>query len=110
MNETSDESLRRLFAQAEPVVPEESFVAAVASQLVARRLRQRRLRAALAAAAVLAAVVVAAWLAPYAPLSWPVDVAATARQRAVQVPFYLYLVLAAAVLPLLGTVWLVRRR
>ncbi len=109
MSETTDERLRRLFAQAEPVAAEESFVAAVTTQVTAQRRRQRQRRVGLFALCAVVLAVLAAWLAPYAPVALPAEIADTAQLGVSRLPVYLYLVLAACVLPLAGTAWLVRR-
>ncbi len=110
MSETTDEQLRRVFAQGAPVQAEESFVAEVAVQVAARRVRQRYRKFTLMALCAVTVGVLAAWLAPYAPVTLPEQIADTAQLDVSRVPLYLYLVLAAAVLPLAGTAWLVRRR
>jgi hypothetical protein len=110
MNGTSDDALRRLFAQAPPVAAEESFVASVAMQVATQRAHRRRWRVVRMALVMMLVAAIAAWLAPYAPLTLPDELAATAQQRAQSLPLYLYLILGAAVLPLAGTAWLVRRR
>ncbi len=109
MSETNDERIRRLFAQSEPVAAEESFVAAVSLQVSARRGRQRFRRVAFAALFAVVVAVAAIWLAPYAPVALPDEIAETAKMGVRSIPFYLYLVLGAAVVPLAGTAWLVRR-
>lgn len=116
MNINPDQDLRRLFAQVEPVAPDEAFVAGVAVQVAARRSRQRYRRLAMAVLCVVAAVALSVGLAPYAPLSVPegavagITHAADAVQGgAVRLPLYLYLAIAAGLLPLAGTAWLLRR-
>ncbi len=110
MSETSDERLRRVFAQGEPVAAEESFVVAVSLQVAARRGQRRHRKVALVALLAVVVVVVATWLAPYAPVALPDQVANAAQLGVSRVPFYLYLVLGAVALPLAGTAWLLRRR
>jgi hypothetical protein len=55
-------------------------------------------------------VLLAVCLAPYAPLSLPDTLARVGDATAHPLPTYLYLVIAAGVLPLAGTAWLLRRR
>ncbi len=110
MSETTDVRLQRVFAQSEPVAAEESFVAAVSLQVAARRGRRRVRKVALVALFAVAVAAVAFWLAPYAPVALPDQVANAAKSGVIRVPYYLYLVLGAVALPLAGTAWLLRRR
>jgi hypothetical protein len=120
MNEASDDRLRQVFAASAQLGPDESFVATVSRNVAARRRRRGYLRTGLIAASVLLALVLAVTLAPFAPV--PKASLGMSMVRLpellvglVQAGFgrslspYLYLPLLAAVLPLAGTAWLVRR-
>jgi hypothetical protein len=111
MNQTTDEKLRRLFAQQPEIAPEEAFVAGVAMAVAAQRSRLRLRRIAVAVLAAGVAVLLSVWLAPYAPVSLPDAMARAGASAAVpgRLPLYLYLVMAAGALPLAATVWLLRR-
>jgi hypothetical protein len=109
MSEAQDEQLRRLFAQSGTVAAEESFVAAVSLQVAAKRGQRRNLRIALVSLFVVMVTMLAAWLAPFAPVALPEQIAQTAQMDVSRIPPYFYWVLAGVVLPLAGTAWLVRR-
>jgi hypothetical protein len=113
--------MRRLFAQGAPVPADEGFVAAVTQRVTARRRQLLWQRWALRGVAVLAVVGLAMILAPYAPVSAnsPTTALLQLPESAASIatlgqwpPFsYLYLSLAAGLLPLAGTAaWLLRRR
>jgi hypothetical protein len=110
MSEDPDQNLRRLFARAGDVAADEAFVAGVAMRVSAQRSRQRARRLGLTVLAAAAGVLLAVCLAPYAPLSLPDTLARVGDATAHPLPTYLYLVIAAGVLPLAGTAWLLRRR
>ena len=131
MDEIPDDRLRRLFANAPVVAPEAAFVAAVTAGIQARRRGRRRVTAVLlsmAALAVLGLAVVLASLEPSVPLAPPVGLASSAGALLLQFPERLgaavqdmggavaasladplmLFVLAAVLLPLAGTAWLLR--
>ena len=122
MNINPDESLRRLFAQGEEVAADESFVVSVATEVAVQRARRRQRKLGLTVIGVMLAAGLSLWLAPYAPMALPDAVAgaadavagaaagAAAHGQALRLPTYLYLMIAAGVLPLAGTAWLLRRR
>lgn len=109
MSEAQDEQLRRLFARGAAVAAEESFVAAVSVQVAARRRQRRFRKIALVSLFAVMGVVLAFWLAPFAPVALPEQLAETATMDVSRFPTYFYWVLAGVVLPLAGTAWLVRR-
>lgn len=123
MNEP-DQTLRRLFAEAPVVAPDETFVAAVTAE--ARRSRSRRPW--LVVAWVLAVPLLSVLLAQFAPVVMQLasvgvsllqlpEVAASAvaqgaggLQGGLSLPALLYLSLAVAVPLLAGTMWLLARK
>lgn len=118
MIHTSDDDLRRAFARAPVVGPDENFVATLAQDVARRRTRRRMLlgSAGVTAAALLA--VVLASLAPTAGLSstgmtllqLPERIGALAPQPAPHLPSgaWFYLMLALCALPLGATAWILR--
>jgi hypothetical protein len=121
MDDEDDFRLRRLFASAESVVPDPDFVAAVSRKVAVQRRRRRVRRTLLAASLGIAAAGLAVLLSPFAPIpngsvgmsllrlpEW-LDYAARLGLGSLPASPYVYLVLAAGVLPLAGTAWLVRR-
>jgi hypothetical protein len=123
MNDASDDRFRRLFATAPEVGPDESFVEAMRVGVAARR---RRRQAGILALWMAAVATLSVLLAPYAPveevsragsslLQLPEMAARVMQQRAgavysgIQLPAYLYFVLAGGILPLAATAWLLRR-
>ncbi len=121
MEDENDIRLRRLFASSESVEQDPAFVAAVSRQVAAHR-RGRRIRRSLVAALLgVTAAALAVLLAPFAPIpdgsvgmsllrlpEWLDDVAKLGLGRLSANP-YMYLLLAAGVLPIAGTAWLMRR-
>ena len=121
MSEASDESIKRLFAQAPAMDADEGFVVQVARQVAERRgaLRARRNARLLLLAA--AGVGLAFLLAPLAPMAWVPDLgnslvglpeqvgAAAESVSGVPAAPWLGLALAVIVLPLAGVAWLSRR-
>jgi hypothetical protein len=122
MDDENDIRLRRLFASSEPVEQDPAFVAAVSRQVAAHRRSRRIRRSLLAALLGVAAAALAVLLAPFAPIpdgsvgmsllrlpEWLDDAARLGVGRLPSSP-YLYLALAAGVLPIAVTAWLMRRR
>ena len=121
MSEASEETLKRVFAQAPVVGADEGFVALLGAAAGARRQARRVRRIVLLTLLPIAAVGVAILLAPLALtmsvssignalLGLPDQLGASA-QSASHLPGALYigLTLAAIVLPLAGAAWLSRR-
>jgi hypothetical protein len=123
MNDASDDRFRRLFATAPEVGADETFVEALRVGVAARR---RRRHAGILALWMATVVTLSVLLAPYAPLgklSWaglsllqlPETAAGMMQDGAgtaysgIQLPSYLYFVLAGGILPLAATAWLLRR-
>lgn len=116
MNHESDEQLRRLFAAAPVVGPDEAYVAALSADVAMRR---RGHRPGLMAVWLIVIAGLSVWLAPYAPsalLKLPVVAQDVVESRAdtlytdLQLPFYFYLALSACILPLAGALLLMRRQ
>jgi uncharacterized membrane protein len=118
MNETSDDRLKRLFAQAPVVAPDEGFVLQVASDVGARRSQRRVWQRVLI---IVVAAGLAVLLAPFAPvnsigtlgtslLSLPDQLVATVHTIGQQpMALYVGVLLAAIALPLAAAAWLSRR-
>ncbi len=122
MSETSDDDLKRLFAQSPLLAADDAFVAQVAAGVAVRRRRLRVRRAAVMTLLCAVATVFAVLLAPVAPSVTSVsalggsllDLPDQIGNAAVEVgnlpgALYLWLVLAAIVLPLAGVAWWSRR-
>ncbi len=121
MEDENDNRLRRLFASSGSVEQDPEFVAAVSRQVAAQR-RGRRIRRSLVAALLgVTAAALAVLLAPFAPMpdgsvgmsllrlpEW-LDYAARLGVGHLPTSPYLYLALAAGVLPIAATAWLMRR-
>jgi hypothetical protein len=118
MSETSDESLKRLFARAPVVGPDEGFVARMAAEVGTRRRERRVLRRALLC--VVAAGLV--WLlAPFTPvvsiatlgnslLGLPDQLGTTVDTIGRQpIALYVGVLVAVIALPLAAAAWLARR-
>jgi hypothetical protein len=126
MNHVPDDDLRRLFATDGSTGADEVFVARINAEVARQRRWQAYRRSTLSAAAAIVALALAVTLAPIAPgagdalslslLRLP-DLATGAALQEVARPGswqlrtnpWLYFVVVAAVLPLAGTAWLVRR-
>jgi hypothetical protein len=118
MNETSDENLKRLFAQAPVVAPDEGFVLRMATEVGTRRSQRRFLWRVLLLVASIALVLLLAPLTPMTSiaalggslLDLP-DHVGTAVGSISQQPLALYVgvLLAAIALPLAAAAWLSRR-
>jgi hypothetical protein len=121
MSEQPDEALKRAFARAPVVGADEGFVAALASDVAARRRAQRLRRVGLMALLGVVGVGLAWWLAPLALtasvsslgntlLGLPDQLGATAQQVSrVPAALFLGLALIAVALPLAAAAWLARR-
>ncbi len=122
MSENQEDDFKRLFAQAPLVGADDAFVAQVADGVAARRRTMRARRAVLLVLACAIAAWLAVLLAPVAPsiaavsalgdslLNLPDRIGNAAEDvRGVPGALYLWLVLAALVLPLAGVAWLSRR-
>lgn len=124
MNNDSDDDMRRLFATGDSVGPDEAFVARISTQVASRR-RWSRIRTVLVTTALAATgFTLAVGLAPLAPsvpgakgalslslLRLPEQMTGLVLSGIHQLPAspWLYMIVAACVLPLAGTAWLVRR-
>jgi hypothetical protein len=128
MSDAPDEVLKRAFAQAPVVGPDENFVAALSADVAARRTRRRLLVGACGATGILVLALALALLAPTEQLSatglsllqLPERLGELAPATSTQWPAggwraslptgaWLYLMLALCVLPLAAAPWIVRR-
>jgi O-antigen/teichoic acid export membrane protein len=122
MDDLTDEKLKRLFATAAVVEADPAFVTAVSREVAIHRQRRRIRTVGMLVLAALLALALAVLLAPFAPvvdgsfglslLQLPErldDAASLMIGRLAPISPFVYLTLAACVLPLAGTAWLVRR-
>lgn len=121
MTGTSDDTLKRLLAQAPQADADEAFVGSIAAQVATRRSARRARRVVLVAVLPVLAICLAILLAPLAPVVSLADAGSallglpdnlgTAAESAGHLPgaLYLGLALAAIVVPLAGAAWWARR-